>query len=201
MMGAVRYITSDPIGLLGGSNVFGYSYQNTLTYIDPDGRSATNPWNQFQKDNPGPVSETREKYWKSLPPFNVDPKDPSSKPDAMPKSNPRRNSPFELLPQALCKMSQRGAKRSIVEAFKTIDEFKNNMQPCTKACWQIVRSSRHYGYFECAVGKFSVSIFSCSRGPAYAYPQGSSINVYREGEMKKGMSNGCCATYRDAEGI
>ena len=32
-----RYLRSDPIGLLGGSNSFGYAGQNSLTYIDPTG--------------------------------------------------------------------------------------------------------------------------------------------------------------------
>ena len=32
-----RYITSDPIGLQGGMNTFGYAYQNPLMYSDPLG--------------------------------------------------------------------------------------------------------------------------------------------------------------------
>ena len=35
----VRYITSDPIGLLGGMNTFGYAYQNSLNYFDPNGEA------------------------------------------------------------------------------------------------------------------------------------------------------------------
>ena len=34
-----RYITSDPIGLAGGVNTYGYAYQNSLKYIDPTGES------------------------------------------------------------------------------------------------------------------------------------------------------------------
>ncbi len=36
-----RYITSDPIGLDGGLNIYGYALSNPLTHIDPTGESAT----------------------------------------------------------------------------------------------------------------------------------------------------------------
>ncbi len=36
-----RYVESDPIGLRGGHNTFGYAFQNPLTYIDPRGTEVT----------------------------------------------------------------------------------------------------------------------------------------------------------------
>ena len=36
----VRYVTSDPIGLLGGVNTYGYANANSLKYYDPDGQLA-----------------------------------------------------------------------------------------------------------------------------------------------------------------
>jgi RHS repeat-associated protein len=39
-----RYITSDPIGLSGGINTYGYVYGNPLKYIDPLGLKVTGEW-------------------------------------------------------------------------------------------------------------------------------------------------------------
>ncbi|MEX2500547.1 MAG: RHS repeat-associated core domain-containing protein [Wenzhouxiangellaceae bacterium] len=39
-----RYVESDPIGLRGGLNIYSYSYQSPLKYIDPDGLFATRLW-------------------------------------------------------------------------------------------------------------------------------------------------------------
>ncbi len=37
-----RYISSDPIGLAGGANRYGYAYQNPVIYMDVDGQLAVN---------------------------------------------------------------------------------------------------------------------------------------------------------------
>jgi RHS repeat-associated protein len=36
-----RYIESDPIGLTGGLNTYGYAQQNPLLYVDPDGQASS----------------------------------------------------------------------------------------------------------------------------------------------------------------
>ncbi len=40
-----RYISTDPIGLAGGVNIWGYGLQNPLRWIDPFGLDATIWWN------------------------------------------------------------------------------------------------------------------------------------------------------------
>ena len=46
------FTTRDPIGLLGGMNVFQYA-PNPVGWIDPFGLSCTNLWNQFQSNSRG----------------------------------------------------------------------------------------------------------------------------------------------------
>ncbi len=45
-----RYITSDPIGLEGGLNTYGYAYQNPLYWIDPFGLSSESYWGGLGSD-------------------------------------------------------------------------------------------------------------------------------------------------------
>ena len=51
--GKGRYITSDPIGLSGGLNTFGYAGQNGLIYVDPEGlKNLVSSSNSVRTNNP-----------------------------------------------------------------------------------------------------------------------------------------------------
>jgi RHS repeat-associated protein len=45
-----RYVESDPIGLEGGLNTYGYALMNPVTYVDMLGLAANNPYPLLPKD-------------------------------------------------------------------------------------------------------------------------------------------------------
>ncbi|MCL4689024.1 MAG: hypothetical protein KJ007_10665, partial [Burkholderiales bacterium] len=73
-----RYVQSDPIGLRGGVNTYGYVGGNSLSRIDPQGLS----WSA----------------WCAIYPGNMDCHDPERppppQPDWLPKPRPNRLNPF-----------------------------------------------------------------------------------------------------------
>ncbi|MHB8717207.1 MAG: RHS repeat-associated core domain-containing protein, partial [Sulfuricaulis sp.] len=62
-----RYITSDPIGLDGGINVYAYAGENPLRYVDPYGLSEADPQELFGGDGGG----GGDNYFRAVP---LDPK-------------------------------------------------------------------------------------------------------------------------------